>query len=539
MAGTKAAVESAPGYVAGFVMAAIGPNPVGNSLDGIDVTGIVDGATCYVRTGDATYRYYETSVAVPVFPTVVQPLVGPGRWLLDTTGVPFPGYGGPPVNVDKSPALPGVSLLAARADHKHDIDTAAPVNVGLANAEGGAVTIARSDHVHAHGDQPLVGTLHAVVTPNPGGVAGFMSPADKSKLDTILTSTPPVNVSKSAAVVGGATDAARSDHKHDIDTAAPVNVGVANVEGGATSLARSDHVHNHANQPGGLLHALVSCGGDAGFMSAADKCKLDLLPGGGSGGNGGALFEDFVSSTTTANLGWTVTASGTSAVSVSSTQQMDADHLGIRRLRTGTTATGRACHSLSTDQMEFPSGGGSVEWLVQVPSAQGGGGGADQGFLSDAANTYWVVVGLGDNADGTIPPFGGAVTGQQATGVYFEYDAQGILGGGASGNFWKCVTANAGVYGRTVLAVPVTPTTWVKLRAELDSVGPTVRFYIDGVLVATHTSVSPVVGSIPGAGARFGPLMKIVKVTSPPPGPGSEIRAIQADYCTIDYAVTR
>jgi hypothetical protein len=87
MAGVKTAVEGAPSYVASFVLAG-GPNSPLNSLDGIDVTGIVDGSTCYVREVDAEYRYYETSVAAPVYPTVVQPLVGPGRWLLIVTPAP-------------------------------------------------------------------------------------------------------------------------------------------------------------------------------------------------------------------------------------------------------------------------------------------------------------------------------------------------------------------------------------------------------------------------------------------------------------------
>lgn len=55
----------------------------------------------------------------------------------------------------------------------------APPTVGAANAAGSAATAARSDHVHAHGAQ-TDGTMHAGAT---GAVAGFMSAADKTKLD--------------------------------------------------------------------------------------------------------------------------------------------------------------------------------------------------------------------------------------------------------------------------------------------------------------------------------------------------------------------
>jgi len=59
-----------------------------------------------------------------------------------------------------------------------------------------------------------------------------------------VTSSAPVNVTKAAAAVGVATDAARADHKHDITTAAPTTgIGAANSEGSATTLARSDHSH--------------------------------------------------------------------------------------------------------------------------------------------------------------------------------------------------------------------------------------------------------------------------------------------------------
>ncbi len=58
-----------------------------------------------------------------------------------------------------------------------------------------------------------------------------------------LATTPPANVSKSAAVTGTDPKAAHADHKHDVDTGVPVATGTANAEGAATQLARRDHVH--------------------------------------------------------------------------------------------------------------------------------------------------------------------------------------------------------------------------------------------------------------------------------------------------------
>lgn len=90
----------------------------------------------------------------------------------------------------------------------------------------------------------------------------------------LITSAAPVNVDKSAAAAGTSTRAARADHKHDVSTAAPVTISSANAEGVATTISRSDHVHAHGAQGGGTQHAVATTV-TAGFMSAADKVKLD------------------------------------------------------------------------------------------------------------------------------------------------------------------------------------------------------------------------------------------------------------------------
>lgn len=56
-----------------------------------------------------------------------------------------------PANVTKAAAAVGVGTTAARADHKHDITTAAASGLTSAStsAEGSATSLARSDHAHA------------------------------------------------------------------------------------------------------------------------------------------------------------------------------------------------------------------------------------------------------------------------------------------------------------------------------------------------------------------------------------------------------
>ena len=130
-----------------------------------------------------------------------------------------------PVNVTKAAAAAGVATTVARSDHKHDVTTAAAntITVGAAAAEGAATSLARSDHTHA-----------------------LTAPAA------------PANVTKAAASAGVATTVARSDHKHDVTTGVPVSTGVANAEGVATTLARSDHIHATAAISGGVEQTIFN-----------------------------------------------------------------------------------------------------------------------------------------------------------------------------------------------------------------------------------------------------------------------------------------
>jgi len=129
------------------------------------------------------------------------------------------------------------------------LDNDTPNAVATSGSAGVDVTAARGDHVHAHGDLPG-GSLHAVVVA--GGDAGFMTGTDKNKLNGVAAnaSANAQSGTPAAIVSSGAT------------------VGVA------TTAAPSDHTHDHGNLGGGSQH-LAATTSTAGFMSAADKTKLD------------------------------------------------------------------------------------------------------------------------------------------------------------------------------------------------------------------------------------------------------------------------
>lgn len=85
--------------------------------------------------------------------------------------------------ITNSGTINGITITAHGSRHDPDgadaITVGTPVAVGTANAEGVLSSVARSDHVHAHGAQ-TTSTDHAAAT---AGANGFMSSTDKTKLD--------------------------------------------------------------------------------------------------------------------------------------------------------------------------------------------------------------------------------------------------------------------------------------------------------------------------------------------------------------------
>lgn len=172
--------------------------------------------------------------------------VGAGDGVVVTADAVAVNFGPAPTAVYAGGAYDGVDTHVARADHGHDVATGAPVAlaVGHVGATGGSTLLSRANHVH----------------PVPQAGAGDLAAVDAG-----------------AAVAGASGLFADGAHKHQVTTAAAVELTDAtNAVGVATSLARSDHTHGHGARGGDTLHAVATTTA-AGFMSAADKSKLDGL----------------------------------------------------------------------------------------------------------------------------------------------------------------------------------------------------------------------------------------------------------------------
>jgi hypothetical protein len=108
--------------------------------------------------------------------------------------------------------------------------------------------------------------------------------------------------------------------------------------------------------------------------------------------------------------------------------------------------------------------------------------------LSTAIDRYRLIIGFGSSNVNTA----------EANGVFFTYDEGGTLNGTAASPNWQCVTIQNSVRTLTTTTVPVTAATWDKLRIEINAAATSVGFYVNGTLVATHTTNIPL-----GANNRY------------------------------------
>jgi hypothetical protein len=144
---------------------------------------------------------------------------------------------------------------------------------------------------------------------------------------------------------------------------------------------------------------------------------------------------------------------------------------GVVYINTGTSASGYSTYISPTTPYFIGLGAISYEVYVNVET------------LSDATNRFYNIFGFGN--------FSNAINPQQ--GIFFLYDEGGVLGYGVNppSPNWKCLTISTPTRTFTTTSVPVTASAWVKLRIEINASATSVEFYIDDVLVATHTTNIP------------------------------------------------
>lgn len=222
---------------------------------------IYDGSAWYSRpngTGDVTGPASATDSAVVLFDGTTGKIVKNSATLLSalapTTRQIVSGAG-----------LTGGGDLSA--DRTLNVG-AHPDGSIIANADNVQVGVLATDAQHGSRGG---GTQHAAATPS---VAGFMSASDKTKLDGLPTSAVPTSrtLTAGAGLTGGGDLTANRTFNVAANADGSIVVNADDVQVGVLATDAQ-----HGSRGGGTQHAAATTSVN-GFMSAADKSKLDGYP---------------------------------------------------------------------------------------------------------------------------------------------------------------------------------------------------------------------------------------------------------------------
>jgi hypothetical protein len=222
-------------------------------------------------------------------------------------------------------------------------------------------------------------------------------------------------------------------------------------------------------------------------------------------------FSDFISPLTANNgidSSYSVFFSGTGAgIGISVLPSVRAtNQQGFIQPTTGSQSTGYAgIFGTITANNFMALGGGVVSFITSTLIAT----------LSTSLERYRISLGFGNigtNANDT-------------NGIFFTYDEGGTQNGTSASPNWQCVTSVSSVRTLTVTSIPASTIAWQKFGIEINATATSVEFYIDNVLVATHTTNIPT-----GTSQLITPKIQISKSI------GTTSRSFFSDY--IGYKQT-
>jgi len=165
-----------------------------------------------------------------------------------------------------------------------------------------------------------------------------------------------------------------------------------------------------------------------------------------------------------------------SALSIGSTPQLT-NQIGVNAYATGIVASNFAQH-LSSGVLSIYLGNGA--WVFETS--------INLSNLSTALERFRTFHGFSSLVG----------QGTETDGVFFTYEEGGIFNGTAASPNWQCVTVANSVRTLTTTSTAVTASAWNKLRIEVNAAGTSVAFYVNGTLVATHTTNIPL-----GSNSRY------------------------------------
>ena len=218
------------------------------------------------------------------------------------------------------------------------------------------------------------------------------------------------------------------------------------------------------------------------------------------------FYTDFLNSVAQANGEAQLLDTRTGTNAATSAQASDAaNHPGIVRSTTGTTATGRTAPATATSFMRL--GGGEVlyETLLNVTA------------LSTGTERFQLVVGFLDTLNAA----------NQVDAVAFVYDEGGVSTGSAASANWQCLCAANSTRTWAGSGQAVAAATWVRLGILVNAGGTSVDFLINGTVVATTTTNIPT-----AAGRETGFGWLLIKSV------GTTARTVDFDYLLVSQLFT-
>jgi len=138
--------------------------------------------------------------------------------------------------------------------------------------------------------------------------------------------------------------------------------------------------------------------------------------------------------------------------------------------------------------------------------------------LSTGSERYRLIFGYGAGSGST----------SEGDGVFFTYDEGGTANGTAASPNWQCVTVQSSTRTLTTTSTAVVTATWLKLRIEINATGTSAAFYLNGTLLATHTTNIPL-----GSNNRFVLVKQGIAKTI-----GIASRGLYVDYIGYENILT-
>lgn len=145
---------------------------------------------------------------------------------------------------------------------------------------------------------------------------------------------------------------------------------------------------------------------------------------------------------------------------------------GVSSLSTGAVATNYIfyCGGSASPQIWFGGGAWNYETSINIQT------------LSTITDRFRLIFGFGS----------GTTSSTETDGVFLTYDEGGTANGTAASANWQCVTVQSSIRTLTTTTTAVTAAAWLKLRIEINAAATSVAFYVNGTLIATHTTNIPV-----------------------------------------------